>query len=168
MTFPPPGQPPYGPPPYGQPQYGQPHYGPAAPKSRRGLKIGLVIGGIVLLLCCGAAGVGGFVLYKLGTSPEAAADQWLDAVRTRDFPAAYDLLCAPWRNRMTPAEFSGMFDGANALDGYEIAGLGRTADTRSEVRVRITLANGRGPKDGVLDLVRESDGWKVCDTVGFD
>jgi hypothetical protein len=187
VTSPPPGQPPYGepqpgqppygpppygqtqygPPPYGQPQYGQPYYGAQPPKSRRGLKIGLIIGGIVLLLCCGAAGVGGFVIYKLGTSPEAAADQWLDAVRTRDFPAAYDLLCAGERDRLTPAEFRGMFDGDNAVDSYEVAGPGRSADKRSEVRVRVTLANGRGPKDGVLVLVRESDGWRVCDTVGF-
>jgi hypothetical protein len=165
--------PPYGPPPPGQPEYGPPGYGPSgyygapARRSRRGLKIGLIIGGIVLLLCCGGVGVGGFVLYRIGTSPEAAAEQWLAAVKKRDFPAAYDLLCASERQRLTTAEFGAQFDAENALDAYEIAGLGTTADKRSEVRVRVTLANGRAPADGALVLARESDGWKVCDTIGF-
>jgi hypothetical protein len=163
VTYPPQG----GQPPYGQPPYGQPYYGSPAPRSRRGLKIGLIVGGIVLLLCCGGLGVGGFVLYKVGTSPEAAAEQWLAGVKKHDFAAAYDLLCASERRRLTPAEFRALFDGQNALVGYELAGPGTTTDTRSEVRVRITLANGRAPKDGALVLVRESDGWKVCDTIGF-
>jgi hypothetical protein len=68
---------------------------------------------------------------------------------------------------LTPAEFRALFDGQNALVGYELAGPGTTTDTRSEVRVRVTLANGRAPKDGALVLVLESDGWKVCDAVGF-
>jgi hypothetical protein len=175
VTYPPPGGPPpppfgrpqYGQPPYGQPQYGQPYYGPTPPKSRRGLKIGLLVGGILLLLCCGGLGVGGFALYKIGTSPEAVADQWLDAVQTRHFPAAYDLLCATERRRLTPTEFSGLFDGDNALESYEIRGLGTTGDRRSEVRVRVTLAGGAAPKNGALVLVRESGGWKLCDTIGF-
>jgi hypothetical protein len=164
---PPFGQPQYGQPQYGQPQYGQPYYGPTPPKSRRGLKIGLIVGGIVLLLCCGGLGVGAFALYKVGTSPEAAAGQWLEAVQTRDFPAAYDLLCAAQRQRLTPTEFAGQFDGDNAVKSYEIQGLGRTGDGRSDVRVRITLAGSTAPKDGAVVLLKESGGWKVCDTIGL-
>jgi hypothetical protein len=120
-----------------------------------------------LLLCCGGLAVGAFGLYRLGTSPEAAATEWLDGVRKGNFTAAYALLCAAERDRMTPAEFRRAFDGDNALDDYELGGLGTTADDRSEVRVRVTLADGRGARDGAVVLVRESGGWKVCDVVGF-
>jgi hypothetical protein len=137
------------------------------PAARSGLKTALVVGGLVLVLCCGGVAVGVFALYRAAGGPEAAASQWLEGVRGRDFAASYDLLCAARRETTTPAEFRGMFGGAQALDSYEIRRLGTTTDARSEVHVRITLANGRGPRDGTLLLVKESGGWKVCDTIGF-
>src|SRR3954467_5793939 len=98
---------PYGQPGYGQPQYGQPQYGqypgagaypPAPPpkKSRTGLIIGLVGGGLVLLLCLG---VGAFlVLPKLAGGDDrtpagarAAAQHGFDLAKSGDYGAFYDM-----------------------------------------------------------------------------
>jgi hypothetical protein len=163
-----PGPPPHGEPPYSQPQYSQPPY-PPPPKSRRGLWIGFAIGGaVVLLLCCGAFGVLGFIGYQVAKSPEVAATSWLEHLQQGDYQSAYELLCRTERDAVGVDEFAGTFDGDEAVVDYTVdTGSARTADGRSEVDVQVTLAGGPPTVDGTLVLVSEDGDWKVCDTIGF-
>jgi hypothetical protein len=157
------GQPRYGPPRYGQPQYGHSHYGPTAPKSRRGLWIGLALGGIALVLCCAGGGVVAYVGYRAST-PEAAAAAWFDAVRAEDVDAAYDLLCAADRAARTREEVRA--DGLGPpFARYTVHGSERRTLSNGQVRalVDVELVDEGGDTSAArLPLVEEDDGWKVC------
>lgn len=88
-----------------------PFVAPPTDKNKRGLWIGLGIGGLVLLLCCvgGIFGIG--VLYVSGIEEvkrqaTAAVTQYLDAVRDGNYAGARTLYCPSYANQVSTAKLA--------------------------------------------------------------
>jgi hypothetical protein len=144
--------------PYGQP-YGQGFGGPPAPppKSKTGLLIGIAIAAVVLI----AVGVTGFVapgffLSKDNTagtgSPEAVAQQIVDALNAKDANALTALKCAD----AEPA----VSDVIGAVSSVSDAKLGKVEKvSASEYSAAVTLSvNGR-PGSTTGTIASAGDKW---------
>ena len=88
-----------------------PFAAPPVDRSRRGLWIGLGIGGLVLVLCCvggvfGIVVLGASVTSDLETKGRTVVADYLNALRDEDYSAAYDLRCAEQNNREPRSEFA--------------------------------------------------------------
>jgi hypothetical protein len=88
-----------------------PFAAPPTDRNKRGLWIGLGVGGLVLLLCCvgGAFGIG--VLFIGGTEQvkreaEATVTTYLDAVQGQQWDLAHQQLCARYAARMSPSQLA--------------------------------------------------------------
>jgi hypothetical protein len=86
-----------------------PFAAPPTDRNKRGLWIGLGIGGLVLLLCCvgGAFGIG--VLIVGGTEQvkreaEATVTAYLDAVRAEEWEVAHQQFCPPLAAQVSPSQ----------------------------------------------------------------
>jgi hypothetical protein len=151
------------PPPHEEP-YPYPYGGPPPPKkSHTGLKVGLAIGAVVVLLCCGALGVGGFLVYRAAASPKVVAAAWFESWQTHRTDLAYDLLCKRDRAVLGVADLDEVYFREN-LESYSLGSV--TTKTvhgtkRAEVPYTVTTSEG-GTTSGTLLLVDEK-GWKVCD-----
>ena len=88
-----------------------PFTAPPTDRNRRGLWIGLGVGALVVVLCC-VGGIFGFVLIAVSGSKQIERDavvvvqDYLGALRDKDYDAAYDLLCPALTSGMTPAQFT--------------------------------------------------------------
>jgi hypothetical protein len=83
---------------------------PPTDRNRRGLWIGLGVGALVLVLCCGGGLFGVGVVLVNGTDQvkrQAAntVDQYYGALVTRDYEQAYGLLCPAITQGMSAEEF---------------------------------------------------------------
>src|SRR6185437_10534760 len=110
----------------GQPypgQVSQPFYGqqtvltqpPAPKKSRRGLKIALTVGAIIVVLL-GVIGGAAFFLFSQYGAPGAAALKFCDDLKAQSFDSAYSGLSSDLQARFSKASFSA---GVASLDTAE-------------------------------------------------
>lgn len=168
-----PGQ--YGPPPQygGQPPYGGYGAAPAPyppPKSKKGWIIGLSIGAVVLLLCCGCLG-GGAWLFKnvLDQSKEDAKDavaQYLEFLKDGDYDRAYDAQCRSLRNDETAQEFAArMAEPANAVTDYDVGNVS-LGDGDVTYRVKVDITRGDGDEDSQrINVEADGDEPLVCSKI---
>ncbi len=162
---------------YGQPgPASQPFYGqqtvytqPPTPKnSRRGLKIALTVGAIVLVL--GLIGGGAAVfLIKQVTAPAEAALQFCNDLKTQNYDTAYGLLSSGLQGQYSQSDFH---SGVTALDTAEgkVTGCQQAPGSNSysyslgastaSVSAQLTRAT-QGTMNGTLHLKNQNGTWKI-------
>jgi hypothetical protein len=144
----------------------QPWTRPARP--RRPLRTGLLVGAVVLLLCCvGAAGLGAWNVQAVrrATGPvRESVDGFLREVSAGDTAAAYGRLCADTRSRWSQLGFTQWLRTPPRIDGHEILKVSVATERgrpRGSVRVRLTRA-GAPVEERDVPVVAEGDRWRVC------
>ncbi|MET8283139.1 hypothetical protein [Micromonospora sp. NPDC005174] len=128
----------------------------------------LIVVGVVVVLCCGGAGVGGFFLYKgvKGATDPAlqAAESFVSDLEEDDADAAYGLLCSATRVSYTREAFVQGVAKQPKIRGHKVNGVkvssvnGRTSAT---VNMALTLDSGFTDRH-MFALVKEDGAWKVC------
>jgi hypothetical protein len=88
-----------------------PFAAPPTDRNKRGLWIGLGIGGLVLLLCCvgGAFGIGVLVIggtEQVKRQAETTVTTYLDAVQAQRWEVAHQQLCGRLAARLSPAQLA--------------------------------------------------------------
>jgi hypothetical protein len=126
---PPPGAPvppgPWAPPPPPGPGVTPPFTAPPTDRNRRGLWLGLGIGGLVLALCC-VGGIVGFVLLTVSASRQVeqqavqVVGDYLGALQDRDYQAAYALLCPEVTNNLTEERFARQEEARPHITTYQV------------------------------------------------
>ena len=152
---------------YGQPtQYSQPP-APAPKKSRRGLKIALTVGAIVLVLGAIGGGAAVFIINQFA-APGVAALQFCNQLKSQNYDSAYGMLSAGLQKQFDQTSFHA---GVSALDVAEgkVIGCQQAPGANSysyslgastaTVGAQLTRAN-QGNLTGSLHLKNEN-GWKV-------
>ncbi len=177
-----PQQPQFGQQPYGQPQqpYGQqpqqpfglpPSSGyPGAPVQKRGgcLKIGLIVAGLLVVLC----GIGGYFLFNTGKKEIDAAikviDSFMVAGRNNDANAAIAQTASG--STTDEDQVRALIENNRGLfEDYQSAKFGTNVNiqsnttTGSTISLNGTLTYSSAPTNGTFEaeLVREADGWKI-------
>lgn len=159
-----------------QPSYDQPTYPqqtaftqpPAQKKSRRGLKIALILAAVILVL--GAVGGGAAIFFiNQFAAPGVAALRFCDALKTQKFDNAYNLLSSDLQAKYPQATFR---LGVSALDTAEgkvtncqqsksgnsyAYSLGSSTATVTADLTRAT----QGTLTGSLHMKNQSGSWKV-------
>ncbi|MEV4480457.1 Rv0361 family membrane protein [Micromonospora coxensis] len=140
----------------------------ASRRNNRGLRIALIVVGVVVALCCVGSAVGGYFVY--GTVKETvgpvseATTSYLDAVRAGDHQRAYGQLCRERRGRTSLVEFTRQQEAQPRVVGYEVGGVNVT-NTNGRVRgsatVRLTTETG-STSTQVFSLVKEDGAWRIC------
>jgi hypothetical protein len=141
---------------------------PAPPKPRHTLRIVLIVVGVVLVLCCGGAIVGGFFLFRTvqtATAPaRAAADAFITDLESGNRAGAYDRLCSSTQRQFTRDAFAQGIDRqpkvrSHAIDGVNVSNInGQVSGT---VSTRLTMDTGFVDRHNFV-LVKEDGQWKVC------
>lgn len=176
-------QPYYGQPgPASQPYYGQPgpasqpFYGqqtvytqpPAPKKSRRGLKIALIVAGIVLVLGAIGGGGGVFLINQL-RAPGDAALLFCNQLKSQNYDNAYGMLSSGMQGKYPQTAFRA---GITALDSAEGKVIGcqqapgsntykySLGSSTATVGALLTRAN-QGNLTGSIHLKNENGAWKV-------
>jgi len=122
-TQPPP--PPGAPPPPPGPGVTPPFTAPPADRNRRGLWLGLGIGGLVLALCCGG-GIVGFALLMVSASRQVekeatlVVEDYLASLQDRDFSAAYARLCPDLTRNLSETEFAEREEQRPQISTYQV------------------------------------------------
>ena len=177
------GQQEYGQPgPSSQPYYGQPgpasqpYYGqqatytqpPALKKSRRGLKIALIIAGVVLVLGAIGGGAAVFFINQIA-APGVAAIQFCNQLKTQNYVSAFGMLSAGMQAKYPETSFRA---GVSALDTAEGKVIGcqqapggnsykySIGASTATVGAQLTRAN-QGNLTGSLHLKNENGSWKI-------
>jgi hypothetical protein len=139
----------------------------APPTEGRTLRlwVGLGVGALAVVLCCGG---GAAALVGLGIAGTEAANEqaravagdYFAAVRDSDFATAYDLLCDEDQSRESPAEFERRISAEPEIDSYRVreASLGNdvvvpvdvTYEGGGQQTERVTLAPDS--KTGALEV----------------
>jgi hypothetical protein len=162
---------------YGQPgPSSQPYYAqqtaftqpPAQKPSRRGLKVALIVAGVVLLLGVLGGGAAAVVLSQFG-APGAAALQFCNNLKTQSYDAAYGMLSSDLKSSFSQTDFS---TGVSALDTAEgkVTGCQQAQGSNTysyslgastaTVKAQITRST-QGNLTGVLHLKNQSGSWKI-------
>ncbi len=141
---------------------------PAQKKSRRGLKIALIVAGIVLVL--GAIGGGGgiFLINQIA-APGVAAVQFCNQLKSQNYDNAYGMLSAGMQGKYPQTAFRA---GITALDSAEGKVIGcqqapgsntykySLGSSTATVGALMTRAN-QGNLTGSLHLKNENGSWKI-------
>lgn len=122
---------------------------PAPPDEGRGarLSVGLLVGGLVVLLCCGGGLAACVGLAAVGTralqeQASAAVRDYLDDVRDGRLREAYDGLCDEARHRETADQFARRVRAEPRIRDYEIRDARLDATASVQVPVTVTRADG--------------------------
>lgn len=88
-----------------------PFAAPPTDRNRRGLWIGLIAGGLLLVLCCvgGVFGIGVLVVgstEQAKNQAEATVRTYLDAVQAEDWDLAHEQLCSRLAAQVSPDELA--------------------------------------------------------------
>lgn len=150
-----------------QTSYTQPPV-PPAKKSRRGLKIALILGAVVLVLGAvgGAAAV--FVINQFA-APGVAALQFCNQLKSQNYNGAYGMLSSTLQSQYTQTAFSA---GVSALDTAEgkVIGCQQAQGSNtysyslgaSTATVNAQLTRGiQGNLTGALHMKNQNGSWKV-------
>ncbi|MEN3310364.1 MAG: hypothetical protein V7603_6566 [Micromonosporaceae bacterium] len=144
-----------------------PFAAPPAERDRRRLWIGLGVGGALLALCC-VGGIFGFGALVVQTSRSLLAEattvvgDYLDALHDRNYPTAYDQLCASLQNQISLDQFQTTEDAQPPLVGYTLD-QPRAQGSAVWVKAHVTRENDLQAPD--FRLVQEGRGTtalKIC------
>jgi hypothetical protein len=149
-----------GPPP--GPGVAPPFVAPPADRNRRGLWIGLGVGGVLLLLCC-VGGVFGIGVLIVGTIDEAkrqataVVEEYLNATIDRDFDRARDQFCPDLAAGLDPADLAAEAS-RQPFDSYRL----EEPRLAGSIEVTAHLAVGAGivVKTFLVDPVGQE--YKIC------
>jgi hypothetical protein len=145
----------------------QPYQLPLPPK-RRTLRTVLIVVGAVVVLCCGAAGIGGFFLFKgleSATGPaRQAAESFVSDLEAGDADAAYGLLCSETRGKYTRDAFDQGVARQPKIHSHRVNGVNVTnVNGRKSATVNMALTLDSGFTDQHIFALANEDGvWKVC------
>lgn len=168
--------PPPAPPGVVPPQAGYPAPGMAGPvgafppppgKGRKGWVVGLSIAAIVLFLCCGCAGVGGYFVYRVVESERNKAkeqvEDYLTAVKEQRFGDAYDMMCRANRKAETESQYAARLQAGPQLKSFDIEGAGFSGndDVEFEVETRQRFTDGTS-RHIYIEVVSQSDKLYAC------
>jgi hypothetical protein len=162
--------------PYGQPSSAsQPFYGqqtiytqPPVPKNRRGLKIALTIGAIVVVL---GAVIGGVAVFAISTftAPGAAALTFCNNLKTQNYDGAYKLLSARQQSQYPQEAFRAGVSSLDTAEGKVIACQQAQGSNSYDYSFGASTANvgaqltreTQGNLTGSLHLTNQNGSWKV-------
>ena len=139
---------------------------PSRPQRPTGQRLAIIVVAIVVICCGGLAGLGYGVYSLVGSATDpmrGAAVAFLDGLRTRDYPAAFVLLCDATSDKYDLKAFMGR-EAGRPLKDFAVTGV--YADDRSgqvDGRVTVTLEYADGTRESrALPMVEEHDEWRVC------
>lgn len=129
-----------------------PFAAPPVRKEAGTLALGMIIGGLVLLLCLVGGGVvlGGTVISAMRETEQqatATAAEYLDAIVDQRYADAYQMTCRSFRKKVDEQEYVTTKQRGEQLVGYELQPI---ASTRAgKLVVPATLRRVSGPPDTV-------------------
>jgi len=140
---------------------------PQPPKSNT-LRTVLIVVGSVLVLCCGAAAVGGYFLFRdigdsIGPARDAAVT-FVTRLEQGDVDGAYGLLCGDTREQYTAAAFADGVRQQPKISSHSVVGVSvvsRPGGASATVSMRLTLDSGF-TADHAFPMLKEGGAWKVC------
>jgi hypothetical protein len=128
----------------------------------------LIVVGVVVVLCCGGAGIGGFVLVKgvIGETGPArqSAEAFVNDLEAGNAQAAYGLLCSSTRSQFTSDAFAQGVRDQPKVRSYTVQGVfvaNNNGDQSATVTMNLMLDSGFAELH-TFTLVKEDGGWKVC------
>ncbi|TFV65346.1 UNVERIFIED_ORG: hypothetical protein E4P37_10630 [Bacillus sp. AZ43] len=161
---PPPGPPP-GPPAWGPPPWGPPAWGPPPERrTSRWLTVGLPIGGVLLLVGCGALVYATVSSISGAVGPaQDAVEDYATALVEQRWDDAHDMLCDETAARMSADDLEELY-GEPELAGFGLDGVHVSSyNGRTTGDATITFTYEQGMEQQVaLPLVEDDDGWRVC------
>lgn len=157
----------------------QPDRGPgvpvpfAAPPTERDSKrlwITLGVAGLLVILCVvGAVGGLGYVVATSRGSASQATDRvnsYLNALQNRDYPTAYDQLCADLRKQRTEAQFEREQRSQPDISSYQIGTAEPTDSGGYTVPAQVELASSERV-NATFGLVLDGPGdLRICSISG--
>ncbi|WP_344319796.1 hypothetical protein [Actinocatenispora thailandica] len=173
------GTPPAGSPPPEEPAGPPPPHGPgavvpftAAPRERNPrIWIGLGAVALLVVLCCGGgvAGIFGFGAYQ-EHQISAAADKFLVALESQQYPQAYRMQCQQARAQESEHEFVSRLDSQPRLQSHHLSAPRQyQGNTVFEVPATLRYVDGRSRSSDIIVVgsgTGGSVGWRVCGTAG--
>ena len=137
---------------------------PAPAPKRSPLRWILVIVAVVLVVCCGGAGVSVFAIYKLASSAAApardATDRYFAALEAGHPADAYAQTCPDFRSRITERDF--LDAEATPPRGHRIVGTS-VSTVNGQRSALITVDVTRGAVNRItVPLVAVGATWYVC------
>jgi len=143
-----------------------PFAAPPSERDRRRMWVGIGIGAVLLVLCCGGGivGFGALVVARTRALPAeavAVVDQYLAGLRDGDFKQAYDQLCGQARDQETLDRFTARQRGLPHIDSYTI---GQPDASGAEVIVPADVEAGGDRQSRTFGLVQdqEAGGLRIC------
>jgi hypothetical protein len=133
----------------------------------RRLGIGITIGAVVFVLCCGGGAVGFGALLVTTTNQRlhdarTVVTSYMNDWRKRDFTAAYQLLCSDERDQVTVSQFADSIDDDTVVEFSVESPL--TQANEITVPVHVSFDDG-STDDPVFVVVVDKDGSsRVCGT----
>jgi Domain of unknown function (DUF4878) len=138
-------------------------------KSNQALKIILIVGGILLVLCCiGAilAGAFGFKAFRDATgSAKAAVTGYYDDLKSGDYDSAYDRICSETQQQVTREDFTDVQNLLPHITDHKVTSLNITSvngRTTGTAQIQVTRDRG-GETTQTVRLIKEDGDWKVCE-----
>jgi hypothetical protein len=133
------------PPPPAGPGVAPPFAAPPSDKNKRGLWIGLGVGGLVLVLCCigSVVGIGVVIAGGVETTKRQAttlATEYLKRVQGEDYGAARALMCKPLQEKLSTTQLAARYRD-RPFDSFRV---GEPSLTGSEISIVATLVTGGG------------------------
>ncbi|GGN43576.1 hypothetical protein FHR83_001762 [Actinoplanes campanulatus] len=128
---------------------------------------GGIITGLVLLMCC--CGVSTLVALQLVKEQRdrpgvrAASEAYLTAVVSRDYRAAYDLLCEDDRRNQPMATWKPVQDAITEPTGFRITKVDTEGDSWTVYTTTAEITRPGSPTEEALFNLKKQDGdWRVC------
>src|SRR2546430_9878962 len=142
-----------------------PFAAPPTERDRKRMWIGLGLGALLLVLCCGGgiAGFAGLVVAEDRAVPTEAVkivDRYLRSLRDEDYREAYDQLCAARRGDETLAEFTARERNLPGITDYRIG----TPQVGGQVRVPVRVYLSSRLEDRTYVLIADSSvgALRIC------
>jgi ketosteroid isomerase-like protein len=139
-----------------------------APKSRRGLWIGLIAAIVVVLLLVGGAGILMAYQSSEATKPIAAASAYCQYLKAQNYTGAYAMLSSAYKAKISQAQYTQANSLHDQLDGkVKDCGVQNTPASGFSLAFNNTAADlsatitRNKPFSGGISLVKEGDNWKV-------
>jgi hypothetical protein len=140
---------------------------PAPPVEGRGRRLGLGLGlgaGVLVLVCGGGlvAGIGmtRVVTNALNEQAQVVVDDYLDALRDREWSQAYRQLCDEARQKETESQFTSRVSTGELITSWEV---GTVDMVQLAAPVAVTYADGDTAElRAYLGQSRKTGGFEVC------